>query len=41
MTTTNRSMVAGIFADEQHAQQAMADLQQAGFSKKQILYSPA
>jgi hypothetical protein len=33
-------MVTGIFADEQHAQQAMADLQQAGFSNKQILYSP-
>jgi uncharacterized protein (TIGR02271 family) len=33
-------MVTGIFADEQHAKQAMADLQQAGFSKEQILYSP-
>ena len=40
MTTTNRPMITGIFADEQHAQQAMNDLQQAGFSKKQILYSP-
>ena len=40
MTTSNRPMITGIFADEQHAQQAMADLQQAGFSNKQILYSP-
>jgi uncharacterized protein (TIGR02271 family) len=40
MTTTNRSFVTGIFADEQHAQQAMSDLQEAGFSNKQIQYSP-
>lgn len=40
MTTTNRSTVTGIFTDEQHAQQAMADLEQAGFSQKQIRYSP-
>ncbi|HEY6406003.1 MAG TPA: YsnF/AvaK domain-containing protein [Ktedonobacteraceae bacterium] len=40
MTTTNQSFVTGIFADEQHAQQAMASLQEAGFSNKQIQYSP-
>ena len=40
MATTNRSFVTGIFADEQHAQQAMSDLQEAGFSNKQIQYSP-
>src|SRR5205085_1134964 len=40
MTTTNRSYVTGIFVDEQHAQQAMTDLQEAGFSNKQIQYSP-
>ena len=40
MTTTNRPMITGIFADEPHAKQAMADLQQAGFSKEKILYSP-
>ena len=40
MTTTNRSIVAGVFADEQHAQQAMADLQDAGFRENQIRYSP-
>ena len=40
MTTTNRSYVTGIFANEQDAQQAMDDLQKVGFSNKQILYSP-
>jgi uncharacterized protein (TIGR02271 family) len=40
MTTTNRSIVAGVFADEQHAQQAMVDLQDAGFRENQIRYSP-
>ena len=40
MTTTNQSFVTGVFTDEQHAQHAMADLQEAGFSNKQILYSP-
>jgi uncharacterized protein (TIGR02271 family) len=40
MTTHNRSMVTGIFADEQQAKLAMADLQQAGFSNQQIHYSP-
>jgi hypothetical protein len=38
MTTTNRSVVAGVFADEQHAQQAMADLQDAGFRENQIRF---
>lgn len=40
MTTTNRSYVTGIFANEQDAQQAMDDLLKAGYSNKQILYSP-
>ncbi|HEY6541995.1 MAG TPA: YsnF/AvaK domain-containing protein [Ktedonobacteraceae bacterium] len=40
MTTTNRSIVTGIFADEQHAQQAIHHLEEAGFSQKQIRYSP-
>jgi uncharacterized protein (TIGR02271 family) len=40
MTTHNRPMVTGIFADETQAKQAMADLQQAGFSDQQIHYSP-
>jgi len=36
---TDRSLVAGIFQDETQAQQAMADLQNAGFSDDQIRYS--
>lgn len=40
MATSNRSIVAGVFADELHAQQAMADLQDAGFREDQIRYSP-
>src|SRR5205807_4933104 len=39
MTMTDRSLVAGIFQDETQAQQAMADLQNAGFSADQIRYS--
>jgi len=39
MTMTDRSLVAGIFQDETQAQQAMADLQNAGFSDDQIRYS--
>ena len=39
MTTTNRSTVTGVFADEQQAQQAMKDLQGAGFRENQIRYS--
>ncbi len=39
MTTTNRSIVAGVFTDETNAQQAMNDLQNAGFSNDQIRYS--
>lgn len=39
MTTTNRSIVAGVFTDETNAQQAMSDLQNAGFSNDQIRYS--
>src|SRR5947209_6493238 len=39
MTMTDRSLVAGIFQDETQAQQAMADLQNAGFSTDQIRYS--
>ena len=38
MTMTDRSLVAGIFQDEAQAQQAMADLQNAGFSDDQIRY---
>ena len=40
MATPKRAIVAGVFADEQHAQQAMADLQDAGFRENQIRYSP-
>jgi len=40
VTTTDRSIVTGIFTDEQQAQQAMADLRAAGFSDDQIRYSP-
>jgi uncharacterized protein (TIGR02271 family) len=39
MTPTNRSTVAGVFQDESGAQQAMADLQAAGFTEEQIRYS--
>ncbi len=39
MTTMNRSTVMGVFADDAQAQQAMNDLQQAGFSSDQIRYS--
>lgn len=39
MTTTNRSIVAGVFQQDTQAQQAMADLQNAGFSNDQIRYS--
>lgn len=40
MTTSDRSIVTGIFSDEQQAQQAMTELQAAGFSEDQIRYSP-
>lgn len=40
MSTTNRSsIVAGVFSDDAQAQQAMADLQNAGFTSDQIRYS--
>ncbi len=39
MTTTNRSIVAGVFSNEEQAKQAMADLQSAGFTDDQIRYS--
>ena len=39
MTTTNRSTVMSVFADGAQAQQAMDDLQRAGFSRDQIRYS--
>jgi uncharacterized protein (TIGR02271 family) len=39
MSTTNRSIVAGVFQNESQAQQAMADLQNAGFTDDQIRYS--
>ena len=39
MSTTNRSIVMSVFADSTQAQQAMDDLQQAGFSPDQIRYS--
>lgn len=39
MAMTDRSTVAGVFTDESQAQQAMADLQSAGFSDDQIRYS--
>jgi len=39
MSTVNRSIVAGVFQDESQAQQAMADLQNAGFTDDQIRYS--
>src|SRR5947209_19197219 len=39
MSTINRSIVTGVFSDDAQAQQAMADLQNAGFSSDQIRYS--
>jgi uncharacterized protein (TIGR02271 family) len=39
MSTFNRSTVTGAFQNEAQAQQAMADLQNAGFSTDQIRYS--
>src|SRR2546421_12571439 len=39
MTTMKRSMVISVFADNAQAQQAMDDLQRAGFSQDQIRYS--
>jgi len=39
MSTFNRSTVTGVFQNEAQAQQAMADLQNAGFSADQIRYS--
>ena len=39
MTTQARSMVVGVFTNEAQAQQAMDDLQQAGFKSSQIKYS--
>ena len=40
MTTTDRSIVTGIFASDKQAQQAITDLQNAGFTDEQIRYSP-
>lgn len=39
MTTTNRAIAAGVFQNESDAQQAMSDLQNAGFTDDQIRYS--
>ena len=39
MDKTDRSIVAGVFSNETDAQQAMADLQNAGFTDDQIRYS--
>ena len=39
MATKNSSTVAGVFSNETNAQQAMVDLQTAGFSDDQIRYS--
>lgn len=39
MSTTQRSIVAGLFSNEKQAEQAMADLQSAGFTDDQIRYS--
>jgi uncharacterized protein (TIGR02271 family) len=39
MSTTNRSIAAGVFQDDSQAQQAMTDLQNAGFTNDQIRYS--
>jgi len=39
MAMTDRSIVTGVFTDDAQAQQAMSDLQNAGFSDDQIRYS--
>ena len=39
MTTTRSPIAVGVFQDEAQAQQAMSDLQQAGFTNDQIRYS--
>ena len=39
MTTSNRRIVASLFKEEANAQQAIAELQQAGFRDDQIKYS--
>src|SRR5579859_6396085 len=39
MTTNARSMAVGVFTDEAQAQQAIDDLQHAGFSNDQMRYS--
>jgi hypothetical protein len=39
MARTDRPLVAGVFQNETNAQQAMADLQNAGFTDDQIRYS--
>jgi uncharacterized protein (TIGR02271 family) len=39
MTPTDRTLVAGVFQKETQAQQAMSNLQNAGFSDDQIRYS--
>ena len=39
MTTTGNPIAIGVFQDEAQAKQAMADLQQAGFTDDQIRYS--
>ena len=39
MARTDRPLVAGVFQNETNAQQAMADLQNAGFTDEQIRYS--
>jgi uncharacterized protein (TIGR02271 family) len=39
MTTTEQSMVVGIFEDQANAEQAIHELQQAGFHHDQISYS--
>src|SRR2546421_7947679 len=39
MATTNRSVIMGVFTDNAQAQQAMDDLQRAGFGPDQIRYS--
>src|SRR5947209_14256672 len=39
MATTERSVVVGVFADRTVAEQAVQELQRAGFSNDQIKYS--
>jgi hypothetical protein len=39
MTTTEHSTVVGIFADRAHAEQALDELRQAGFSDDQVGFS--